>query len=578
MKAPLPIAHLCTFSLTLALLLGPAACGGGSKAEDVAPDANVPPPATVALTGATQKGPFVLGSSITVSLLSAAGAATGTTYETQSTSGLGDFDLMLPADSWVSLEGSGLYFNELRGDLSEAPIVLRAHHFVSATATDAANINLITHLSYPRVHTLVDSGMDIANAMAQAESELFATMNLPHPSPTVAGVELNIVGGDTPANSYLLLVSAIFAKLSTSDAAFQTFIDTTAEDLSEDGLLDSVLVTDLNAAIATIDLAQVVANLEAYAADLDVLVDVPDLLQVLDQDEDGVVDAVDNCVSTANPGQQDADDDGIGDLCAPGGPIACANQGTLYTISAMQIASNGSEAQAVALDVDSDGPTENALGGLLGTLTSIAAMDFQTPTTAMVDTDAYVQKIAIDTAAAETNVCTYSVDSGGVFGIAAAITAGSLESLNPGNRHSTAVVAMSFDLVEGFVVLPMRSAKIAATFSAPGLTDGRIAGGLSQDTVDNIFVPALHTKVTNDIAAGCTGCDCSAGSAGGNALAFFDTDGNCQVPLQEFLDNALIQATIANPDLDLLDADGLPNINTDGVPDHWSFALGFTAQ
>lgn len=36
---------------------------------------------------------------------------------------------------------------------------------------------------------------------------------------------------------------------------------------------------------------------------------------VSDQDNDGVVDAQDNCPATANPNQEDADDDGIGDVC-----------------------------------------------------------------------------------------------------------------------------------------------------------------------------------------------------------------------------------------------------------------------
>lgn len=41
----------------------------------------------------------------------------------------------------------------------------------------------------------------------------------------------------------------------------------------------------------------------------------------LDSDGDGVSDATDNCPDDANPDQKDSDDDGIGDICQPGGDV-----------------------------------------------------------------------------------------------------------------------------------------------------------------------------------------------------------------------------------------------------------------
>jgi hypothetical protein len=45
----------------------------------------------------------------------------------------------------------------------------------------------------------------------------------------------------------------------------------------------------------------------------------------LDSDGDGVIDALDNCISVANPEQQDSDGDRIGDACAVGGDLAATD-------------------------------------------------------------------------------------------------------------------------------------------------------------------------------------------------------------------------------------------------------------
>jgi hypothetical protein len=70
---------------------------------------------------------------------------------------------------------------------------------------------------------------------------------------------------------------------------------------------------------------------------------------------------------------------------------------------------------------------------------------------------------------------------------------------------------------------------------------------------------------------------CEDGSAGASVLTFFDTDGDCLIPVAELMENSLIEATLRNPDLDLLDATGAFNPNDDGVPDSLSLAIGFTA-
>jgi hypothetical protein len=57
---------------------------------------------------------------------------------------------------------------------------------------------------------------------------------------------------------------------------------------------------------------RIIATEEPYLAFDYALLDTD---QIADQDGDGVPDATDNCIDNPNPGQEDADDDGIGDAC-----------------------------------------------------------------------------------------------------------------------------------------------------------------------------------------------------------------------------------------------------------------------
>ena len=129
------------------------------------------------VAGVSQKGPFVTGSAVTVQELDGITLKqTGKSFKGSIKSDKGDFaikDINLKSQ-YAILEASGYYRDEISGKKSAAPVTLRALTDLSNRKT--VNINLLTHLEYERVSYLVaDKKMPIADAKAQAESEVFAS-------------------------------------------------------------------------------------------------------------------------------------------------------------------------------------------------------------------------------------------------------------------------------------------------------------------------------------------------------------------------------------------------------------------
>lgn len=266
------------------------------------------------LSGAVQKGPFVLGSTINVSPLDATLNPTGQVFNTQTTSDLGQFSVSFMAAGRVALEGNGFYYNEVTGKLSSAQLTLRALYDIGSGGTQSAYINLVTHLSFLRVKQLVGTGMTTAAATSQAESELRAALGIGPASflVTQPGIGLNILGGDSDPNAYLFALSAVVAQAAVDkaaassasiDATLQELLNTTAQDLADDGQLQAALHQSYLDAQHHVDVDATMDALTLRVAQSGSSVSVPDLTRVIDSDGDGVVNAMDNCPYVANADQ-----------------------------------------------------------------------------------------------------------------------------------------------------------------------------------------------------------------------------------------------------------------------------------
>lgn len=302
------------WGVMLALGVG-MGCGSGGGGDE--------PVEKIELSGALEKGPFVLGSTIEVAPVDDQGNPSGQVFNTQTNNDLGHFAVSFEASGAVALSGSGFYYNEATGGLSGANLTLRAYYAIDAGGQQEAYLNLLTHLTYNRIKTLMTEGTEPAAAAAQAEQELYAALPIGPADAAFdrSAIEMSLQTGDTDANAYLFAASAVFAQAGllrspgSPDAGLQEIINMVAQDLADDGQLDASAVELLREAqqvpawIGISDgpgyllpdevMQQLAERFDTLGSDAAV----PDLNRILDQDFDGVVNAEDNCWYIANPDQ-----------------------------------------------------------------------------------------------------------------------------------------------------------------------------------------------------------------------------------------------------------------------------------
>lgn len=291
--------------------------------EPLAPSNETLEGAAVRLNGAVQKGPFIVGSSIQVSNLDANANPTGAVFSTSTVNDLGQFALEFEPTALTSLEGAGYYYNEVTGSLSVSPLTLRALYSVNANASQDAYVNLVTHLTYGRVRRLITDGVAFETARAQAELELQSGLGIVPPAFTADadGVNMNLLGGDSDGNAYLLAVSAVLAQVAqlespaAADAALQQLLNQIASDLEQTGEIATARRARVTTALQVLNTTAIKTAFAARLATLGSEATVPDLDRVLDQDGDGIGNLDDNCQHIANADQADADDNGVGNAC-----------------------------------------------------------------------------------------------------------------------------------------------------------------------------------------------------------------------------------------------------------------------
>jgi N-acetylneuraminic acid mutarotase len=261
-------------------------CGGGGGGSQPAPSAPTPPALTppapsIAVSGAVQKGPFLVGSTVLINWLDNLGRPTASTIVSQVEDSIGSFDFVSTEPGPVQIVATGYYFSELTGQPSSGTLTLRALYQIGTQSTQKAYVNMLTHLINDRALDLLAAGgnVTLSSAIAQAEGELLTAFQ---PALPITGISsfsgLNIYNVSTGApaasgNAYLLAISTAFYKYAATkaaqfgtatDAELTLILNRLSDDLADDGDIDEAgFMTDFIRAVRSLSPETIIDHLRS---------------------------------------------------------------------------------------------------------------------------------------------------------------------------------------------------------------------------------------------------------------------------------------------------------------------------
>ena len=272
-------------SLITVLLLILYGCGGGGETDT--PPTSVEPipvePKSYSLTGNFEKGPFIIGSEITIQEFDDNLVSTGKTFHTETNSNVGNYNMdLILTEELVEVSADGYYFDEILGQLSNSKLRLSA--LANASVNENININILTHLSKKRIKTLVSDGKGFSVAKKQAEEEVQELFSFVSADWEINDFDRMSISEYGDNNSYLLLVSAIIQNINMSTSQLSEYIERLAQDLSDNGVVnDNALVESINLSAQTINLSIVRTNLINRYSELGESLSLPDFELLLNR-------------------------------------------------------------------------------------------------------------------------------------------------------------------------------------------------------------------------------------------------------------------------------------------------------
>ena len=212
-----------------------SACGDDSKnAGGSVEDQEVVAISDKTVTGVSQKGPFVNGSSVTVQELNGETLAqTGLGFEGKIKNDMGEFSVKVNKleSQYALLKANGFYRNEVTGEKSKSQVTLYA--LTDLSKRDEVNVNLLTHLAYERsLYLAAEEDSSVAGAKKQAETEVLKSFEIEGDFGDAE--DLNIFGESD--QSAALLAISVLMQGNLSEGDFSERLADYAADIESDGV------------------------------------------------------------------------------------------------------------------------------------------------------------------------------------------------------------------------------------------------------------------------------------------------------------------------------------------------------
>jgi hypothetical protein len=236
---------------------------------------------TYDVDGVAQKGPYIVGSVVTISELDNHLNQTGKNYTTTIIDDQGKFEIpdIEFASNYVQISVDGSYYNELADFVIPDRLILNSIANLEEKRT--INVNILTHLEIDRLKYLIkEENHSFFEAKIQCLNEIRKIFEIDS-MVTLSSEELDISKTDN-VDIELIAISSII-QAGRNVASLTELLTRIRLDIKEDGTLDSEnLQSELITSAVFIDCEKISRNIKKRYSNLGLEIATPDIRPVID--------------------------------------------------------------------------------------------------------------------------------------------------------------------------------------------------------------------------------------------------------------------------------------------------------